>query len=147
MQKAKEDEQRFINQANAFAEQVIPEARGDAAQQIERANAYRDQVVAQAEGEGERFKKLLAEYQRAEKVTRDRLYIDAMERVLSQSSKVIVDVEGGNNMLYLPLDRMTQNNSTPASGITSDSVRTASDAIIRELNDRANASARRRDTR
>ena len=144
VQKAKEDEQRFINQANAFAEQVIPEARGDAAQQVERATAYRDQVIARAEGEGERFKKLLAEYQRAEKVTRDRLYIDAMERVLSQSSKVIVDVEGGNNMLYLPLDRIAQNASTPSSGITSESVRTASDAIIRELNERAASSQRRR---
>ena len=108
VQKAKEDEQRVINEANAFAESVVPQARGQAQQQIEQANAYRDQVIARAEGEAERFEKLLAEYQLAEKVTRDRLYIDAMESVLGRSSKIMVDVEGGNNLLYLPLDRLGQ---------------------------------------
>ncbi len=148
VQKAKEDEQRYINQANALAEQIIPEARGEAAKQIEQANAYRDQVIARAEGEAERFKKLLAEYSISKQVTRDRLYIDAIEKVLSQSSKIMVDVEGGNNMLYLPLDRMTQSSAPPRVGneATVDSVRNASDAIMRELNDRATAN-RRRDTR
>lgn len=148
VQKAKEDEQRYINQANALAEQIIPEARGDAAKQVEQANAYRDQVIARAEGEAERFKKLLTEYSISKRVTRDRLYIDALEKVLSQSSKVMVDVEGGNNMLYLPLDRMTQNNSPARVGNESsvDSVRDASDAILRELNDRVTTN-RRRDTR
>lgn len=148
VQKAKEDEQRYINQANALAEQIIPEARGDAAKQVEQANAYRDQVIARAEGEAERFKKLLTEYAISKRVTRDRLYIDALEKVLSQSSKVMVDVEGGNNMLYLPLDRMTQNNSPARVGNESsvDSVRDASDAILRELNDRVTTN-RRRDTR
>lgn len=148
VQKAKEDEQRYINQANALAEQIIPEARGDAAKQVEQANAYRDQVIARAEGEAERFKKLLAEYSISKRVTRDRLYIDALEKVLSQSSKVMVDVEGGNNMLYLPLDRMTQSNAPARVGNESsvDSVRDASDAILRELNDRVTTN-RRRDTR
>ncbi len=148
VQKAKEDEQRYINQANALAEQIIPEARGDAAKQVEQANAYRDQVIARAEGEAERFKKLLAEYSVSKRVTRDRLYMDALEKVLSQSSKVMVDVEGGNNMLYLPLDRMTQNNTPARVGNESsvDSVRNASDAILRELNDRVTTN-RRRDTR
>lgn len=148
VQKAKEDEQRYINQSNALAEQIIPEARGEATKQVEQANAYRDQVVARAEGEAERFKKLLAEYSISKRVTRDRLYIDALEKVLSQSSKVMVDVKGGNNMLYLPLDRMTQNNSAPRAGNESsvDSVRDASDAILRELNDRVTTN-RRRDTR
>ena len=148
VQKAKEDEQRYINQANALAEQIIPEARGEAAKQIEQANAYRDQVIARAEGEAERFNKLLAEYSISKQVTRDRLYIDALEKVLSQSSKIMVDVEGGNNMLYLPLDRMTQSSAPPRVGneATVDSVRNASDAIMRELNDRATAN-RRRDTR
>ncbi len=106
VQRAKEDEVRFINQARAYAEQIIPEARGESQQQIERANAYRDRVVSQAEGESDRFVKLFAEYSQAREVTRNRLYIDAMETVLSQSSKVLVDIEGGNNLLYLPLDRM-----------------------------------------
>ena len=114
VQKAKEDEQRYINEANAYLEEVVPKARGDAQRQIEEANAYRDQVIARAEGEARRFTKLLEEYHLAEDVTRDRLYIDAMESVLSQSTKVMVDVEGGNNMLYLPLDRLANRGTTTA---------------------------------
>lgn len=107
VQKAKEDEVRLRNEANAYAEKVVPEARGDAQKQIEEANAYRDQVIAEAQGEAERFKKLLAEYQLAKNVTRDRLYIDAMESVLSNSTKVMVDVDDSNNVLFLPLDQLT----------------------------------------
>ena len=145
VQKAKEDEVRIVNEANAYAESIIPEARGDAQVQIEQANAYRDQVVARAEGEAERFDKLLTEYTAAKQVTRDRLYIDAMESVLSNSSKVMVDVQGGNNLLYLPLDRMSQQ-GFGARGIDSESSRDIVDAILRELNDRGTAS-RRRDNR
>ncbi len=107
VQKAKEDEVRLRNEANRYAEKVVPEARGDAQKQIEGSNAYRDQVIAQAQGEAERFRKLLAEYQLAESVTRDRLYIDAMESVLSNSTKVMVDVDQSNNVLFLPLDQLT----------------------------------------
>lgn len=146
VQKAKEDEQRFINEANAYAERIIPEARGDAQKQIEQANAYRDRVIARSEGEADRFTKLLAEYSQAKEVTRDRLYIDAMERVLSQSSKVMVDVEGGNNMLYLPLDRMTQSRDTGRPNLNPESVRSIVDATVRDLSDRSSAT-RRRDTR
>ena len=108
VQKAKEDQQRYINQATAYLEQVVPQARGNAQVQIEEANAYRDRVVAKAEGEAERFQKLLAEYSVAKEVTRDRLYIDALESVFTNSSKVMVDVEGGNNIMYLPLDQLTR---------------------------------------
>ncbi len=107
VQKAKEDEVRLRNEANRYAEKVVPEARGDAQKQIEGANAYRDQVIAQAQGEAERFRKLLAEYRLAESVTRNRLYIDAMESVLSSSTKVMVDVDQSNNVLFLPLDQLT----------------------------------------
>ena len=106
VQKAKEDDVKFQNQANAYAEQIVPEARGEAQKQIEQANAYRDQVIANAEGEAERFLKLLAEYEQAEDVTRNRLYLEAMESVMSNANKVIVDVEASNNMLYLPLDQI-----------------------------------------
>ena len=106
VQNAKEDEVKFVNQANAYAEQVVPEARGEAQQMIEQANAYRDQVIANAEGEAERFLKLLAEYQQAPDVTRNRLYLEAMESVMSDTQKVIVDVEASNQMLYLPLDQI-----------------------------------------
>ena len=98
----------LVNEANAYLQRVVPEARGAAQRQLEEANAYRDQVLARAKGEADRFSKLLEEYQQAEEVTRDRLYIDAIQSVLSKSSKVVVDVEGGNNLLYLPLDRLMQ---------------------------------------
>ncbi|MDZ7668541.1 MAG: FtsH protease activity modulator HflK [Gammaproteobacteria bacterium] len=147
VQKAKEDEQRFINEANAFAESIIPEARGEAQQIIEQANAYRDRVVARSQGEAERFTKLLAEYQQATEVTRDRLYIDAMETVLSNSTKIMVSVEGGNNIMYLPLDRLMQRNGSGGSaGVSQDNVRNIADSIVQELNDRI-ASGRVRDTR
>ena len=145
VQKAKEDEQRTINDANAYAESVIPEARGEAQKQIEQANAYRDQVIARAEGEADRFVKLLNEYHLAERVTRDRLYIDAMESLLSRSSKIMVDVEGGNNLMYLPLDKIVQQGPT-LSNSSQESVRGIADAIINEVNNRV-ATGRARESR
>ncbi len=143
VQKAKEDRQRFINEATAYAEQVVPEARGRARRQVEEANAYRDQVVAQSEGEAQRFTKLLAEYKQAEEVTRDRLYIDALETVFSNSSKVMVDVEGGNNLMYLPLDQLSkQRSSGPI--IEQDDVDAAVDRILRELRASQNTTPRLR---
>ena len=106
--RAREDEVRVRNEANAYANKVIPEARGEAQRYLEEAEAYRRQVIAEARGESERFSKLLVEYQAAPEVTRERIYIDTLESVMSQSSKVMIDVEGGNNMMYLPLDRMVQ---------------------------------------
>jgi len=108
VQKAKEDQQKFINQATAYSQQIVPEARGKAQRQLEEAQAYRDRVIARSEGEAERFEKLLNEYALAKQVTRDRLYIDALEKVFKNASKVMVDIEGGNNMMYLPLDKLTQ---------------------------------------
>ncbi|MFT7652891.1 MAG: membrane protease subunit HflK [Limisphaerales bacterium] len=130
VQKAREDQQRFINQANAYLEQVVPEARGQARRQIEEATAYRDQVIARSEGEAERFEKLLTEYSLAKDVTRDRLYIDALESVFSNSSKVMIDVEGGNNMMYLPLDQLTKNRS--AGTMDQTTVDNAVERILRE---------------
>ncbi len=104
--KAREDEQRVRNEAEAYANGIIPVARGFAQRVREEASAYRDQVVARAEGEANRFLKLLAEYEKAPEVTRERIYLDAMQSVLSNSSKILVDVEGGNNMMYLPLDKI-----------------------------------------
>jgi modulator of FtsH protease HflK len=147
VQKAKEDEQRFINEANAYAESVIPEARGEAQQIIEQANGYRDRVVARAEGEANRFTKLLVEYAKASDVTRDRLYIDAMETVLSNTTKIMVAVDGGNNIMYLPLDRLAQQGPMAANaGANQENVRTIADSIVREVNDRI-TNGRVRDTR
>lgn len=104
--KAREDEVRFRNEAEAYANGIIPQARGEAARVEQDAKAYRDQVIAQAEGESARFLKLLGEYEKARNVTRDRLYLDAIEAVMARSSKVLLDTEQSNNMLFLPLDKL-----------------------------------------
>lgn len=123
--RAREDEERYKNEAQAYANDKIPRARGRAQRMVEEATAYREEVVARAEGEAERFTLLLDEYRKAPQVTRERLYLDAMESVLGNSSKVMVDVDGGSNMMYLPLDKLIQEGmksptrrsaSTPATG-------------------------------
>lgn len=111
--KAREDEQRLINEAEAYSNDVVPKARGAAARKIQEAEGYKEQVIAQAQGETTRFSKLLVEYVKAPDVTRKRLYIESMEAVLSETNKVLVDVKAGNNLLYLPLDKMmTQHQSS-----------------------------------
>lgn len=107
--KAREDEQRVKNEAQSYANGIIPEARGRAQRMLEEASAYREQVVSRAQGETKRFSALLNEYQKAPEVTRERLYIDAMQEVLKNNPKVLVDVDGGNNMMYLPVDKLIQN--------------------------------------
>ncbi len=104
--KAREDQVRTINQAEAYANEVVPKARGLKARRIEDANAYHDRVIAEAEGDTARFLSVLHEYEKAPEVTRERLYLETLEEVLGKTQKVVVDVEGGNNLLYLPLDRM-----------------------------------------
>ena len=103
---AREDKERYINEAQAYSNDVIPKARGIAAQQIAAAQAYEGRVVSEAQGDVSRFLSVLSEYEKAPKVTRDRLYLDAMENVYSRTSKVMVDTKGSNNLLYLPLDKM-----------------------------------------
>ncbi|MGZ8144100.1 MAG: FtsH protease activity modulator HflK, partial [Methylosarcina sp.] len=106
--KAREDEQRLINEAQAYANDVVPKARGAAARKLQEAEGYKEQVIAQAEGETNRFSKLLAEYSKAPEVTRKRLYLESMESVLAGANTIMVDVKSSNNLLYLPLDKMTQ---------------------------------------
>ena len=109
--KADEDNESYQNEARAYANTVIPEARGNALRQMADANAYKEQVIAQAEGQAQRFEQLLVEYQRAPEVTRDRLYIDALQTVLSNVSKVMIDTDSsGNNMMVLPLDQIINTN-------------------------------------
>ncbi len=103
---AREDKERYINEAQAYNNDVIPKARGIAARQVAGAQAYHGRVIAEAEGETARFLSVLTEYEKAPKVTRDRLYLDAMENVYSKTSKVMIDTKGSNNLLYLPLDKM-----------------------------------------
>jgi modulator of FtsH protease HflK len=147
--RAREDEQRAQNQALAYANRVIPEARGEAQRVIEQANAYRDQVIARAQGEASRFEQLLTEYQRAPGVTRERLYIDAIQQVLANTSKVLIDVEGGNNMMFLPLDRMMQgavdaSGTMPRLQLNSQQIRELADQVGRELSSQSTAGDRAR---
>ena len=110
--RAREDEQRLKNEAEAYANDILPKARGLAAREIAEATAYKERVLAQAEGEATRFTLLLEEYEQAPKVTRKRLYLDTMEAVMGNVSKVLVGTDGGNQMLYLPLDQIMRQNGT-----------------------------------
>lgn len=104
--KAREDKARLENQAQAYANEVVPKARGAGARRVEAAKAYRDKVIAESEGETSRFLAVLAEFEKAPQVTRQRLYLDAVEEVLGRSNKVILDVKEGNSLMYLPIDKL-----------------------------------------
>jgi len=106
--KAGQDRERQKNEGQAYANDVIPKARGGAARLTEEADGYRQRVIEQAEGDASRFRQVVTEYNKSPQVTRDRLYIDAMEQVLSNTSKVLIDQKAGGNLLYLPLDKIMQ---------------------------------------
>lgn len=106
------DRERAKNEAQAYANEVIPRSQGESAKLREQAEGYKARVIATAEGDAERFKSVLTEYQKAPQVTRDRLYIDAMQQVYSSVSKVMVDSKSGSNLLYLPLDKLLQQGSS-----------------------------------
>lgn len=150
--KAREDEQRVKNEAQTYANGIVPEARGKAQRMMEEASAYREEVVARAEGEATRFSKLLAEYQKAPEVTRERLYLVAMEDVLSNSNKVLVDVDGGNNMMVLPLDQIMNSakRSTSSYGggsATSADIDEITNQVIQELGTRTTTRISTRESR
>lgn len=105
---AQEDEQRFIREAEAYAREIEPRARGQVNRMNEEAQAYKEQVTLEAQGEVARFNELLPQYERAPQVTRERIYLETMEEVLSSTSKIMVDSKGGNNMMYLPLDKIME---------------------------------------
>jgi len=113
--KAQEDEVRYKNQAQAYARDIIPRARGDAISLVQEAEAYKEQVIAKADGETSRFLQTLAEYKKAPAITRKRLYLETMEAVLSNTSKVIMQTGGGNSLMYLPLDKLMENRDAPSS--------------------------------
>lgn len=146
--KAREDEERVKNEAQAYANGIVPEARGSAQRQIEEANAYKEEVIANADGEAARFERLLAEYEKAPGVTRERLYLDAVQAVLTQTNKVMVDVEGGNNVMYLPLDKLAAQSSSTSSPrnmkVDSSNLRELTNAVTEQLRRDAAATTNRR---
>ncbi len=150
--KAREDEQRVKNQAQSYANGIVPEARGTAQRMLEEASAYREQVVSKAEGESKRFLALLAEYEKAPDVTRERLYLDTMQDVLAKNPKVLMDVEGGNNMMYLPIDKLIQggNERQSASSVAprnlrldDQSLRNVTNQVIDQIRQQQSNSTRR----
>ena len=106
--KAGQDRERQKNEGQAYANDVIPKAKGNAARLLEESEGYKQRVIASSEGDASRFKQVLVEYSKAPGVTRDRLYLDMMQQVLSSTSKILVDQKNGNNSLYLPLDKLIQ---------------------------------------
>ncbi|MBT5388429.1 MAG: FtsH protease activity modulator HflK [Porticoccaceae bacterium] len=148
--KAREDQERLVNEAQAYSNGIIPEARGQAQRLREEANGYKSQVVSKAEGEAARFSNLLSEYSKAPEVTRERMYIDAIEEVMSNTSKVLMDAEGGNNMLYLPLDKIMQQGASAGQSRSSETSEQLIDRISNEVieklqrnNERAQVERRR----
>lgn len=108
VQKAKQDQDRVKNEAQAYANDVVPRARGEAARLLQEAEGYKQQVIANAQGDAARFGLLLVEYQKSPAVTRQRIYLDTMQQVMNNSTKVIVDQKGNGSLLYLPLDKLQQ---------------------------------------
>ena len=147
--RAREDEQREKNQAESYANGVIPEARGQAQRLLEEANGYRDEVIARAQGEADRFTKLVAEYRKAPEITRERLYIDTMQEVMSNTSKVLVTGDKGqNNLLYLPLDKMIESRGGASSSSSANSSNsTARDPAVPLNSDMSQRNLRTREGR
>jgi membrane protease subunit HflK len=112
--RAQQDRERFKNEGQAYANDVVPKARGVAARLIEESNGYRQSVIVSAQGDASRFRQILAEYEKAPQVTRERIYLETMQQVLGATSKVIVDQKGGQNLIYLPLDKLMQLSSQSA---------------------------------
>jgi len=137
--KAREDEQRIINEANAYRNGVVPQARGEGQGLLEQAEAYKTRVVKSAQGETSRFNQLLAEYQRAPEVTRERIYLDTIESVMARSPKVMIDIPNGNNLMFLPLDQLmsgSRSGTNPLQGLSGSGSDTKS--LIDEFNSNVN---------
>ncbi|RCL41346.1 MAG: FtsH protease activity modulator HflK [Gammaproteobacteria bacterium] len=149
--KAREDEVRLRNEAETYANQVVPIARGNAKRAIEDAEGYKQKVISEAEGEASRFDQLLFEYSKSPEVTRQRLYLDAVQSVMNNSTKVMIDVKEGNNILYLPLDQIAAASLNPQRNLnennTSSSSSNSLSSDIQEITDRVIEELRRRQDR
>ncbi len=145
--KAREDKQRFINEAKAYRNEVLPKARGAGARRVQDAEAYKARVVSRSEGEASRFKQLLIEYNKAPEVTRKRLYLDSIESVIKGTNTVMIDVKSSNNLVYLPLDKLTGTKSTPVQSTQkkADYIKSPESSITNSSN--ARQSSRGRDGR
>tara|TARA_B100000965_G_C19596680_1_gene760591 strand:- start:205 stop:1332 length:1128 start_codon:yes stop_codon:yes gene_type:complete len=144
--RAREDEQRYINEAVAYKNEIIPLARGEAKQILEEAKAYKVKLIKSAEGEALRFKQLFTEYEKSPTVTRERLYLESVESVLGNTTKVMIDLEGGNNLLYLPLDKILEQKKSSDSDNSTNNSRESQNGLIDKIRmNRESFSNRKRD--
>jgi len=133
--KAREDEERLKNLAQAYANDIIPKARGFAARILQEAEAYKASIVAKADGETARFDQVLNEYAKAPDITRDRLYLETMEEVFSRSSKMVIDQQnGGNNVMYLPLDQLIRNRQSSLGNTNQGQVNSTQENLLNSTN-------------
>ena len=147
--RAREDKQRLINEAEAYSNDVVPKARGAASRIVQEAEAYKERVMAQANGDVSRFTQLYTEYKKAPAVTKQRMYIESMEAVLEHSNNVLVDVKGGNNIMYLPLDKLADRVREDGAVTQSAAHETAVTTVqpVKEIKNDIRASSRERDVR
>ena len=143
--KANQDRERQKNEGQAYANDVIPRARGTASRLMQEAEGYKQRVIANAEGEASRFKQVLAEYAKAPGVTRERIYIESLQQLLSSTNKIVMDFRGSGNLLYLPLDKLMQQGGTGASGEPQAAPRAAPEPAPAEAGARSRESLRNRD--
>ena len=158
--KAGQDRERQKNEGQAYANDVIPKARGAASRLLQEAEAYRARVVANAEGDTARFKQVLVEYQKAPAVTRDRMYLETMQQIFTNTTKVLVDSKNGSNLLYLPLDKLIAQSASadatrsapvpqqpPMSQPNNDSLQSMDTQRLRDSRSRDGRDSRERETR
>lgn len=143
-QKSRNDRDRYILEADTYAEDLVPRARGQATRILQEAEAYRERVIAAAEGDASRFEALLAEYQQAPRVTRARLYIDAVQEVYERANKVLIDTDASGNLMYLPLDKLIGNQSRTASPDPARSLESGPSSEVRRTPDESAADRERR---
>ena len=128
--KAGQDRERQINEGQSYFNDVVPKAKGTSARLLQEGEGYRQSVIANAEGEASRFNQIVTEYSKAPVVTRQRLYLDAMQQVLANSSKVVVDQKSGGNLLYLPLDKLMQMSSSANAPVDAGAKQAAPEAVV-----------------
>jgi membrane protease subunit HflK len=147
--RAREDKQRLINEAEAYSNDVVPKARGAASRIVQESEGYKEKVIARADGDVSRFAQLMTEYKKAPAVTKQRMYIEAMESVLERSNNVLVDVKGGNNIMYLPLDKLTNRvaEEAPAASTVAHEPVSIATPPVKEIKTDVRASSRERDVR
>lgn len=138
--RAREDKDKFKNQAETYANKVVPTAQGNASRLMEDAIAYKSRIISRAEGDASRFQQLASEYRKAPQVTRKRLYIETIEGVLENSSKIMLDTKSGNNLMYLPLDKLQGNVKTPAQNDFNPAISGAVEQAVRNQQQRSQSS-------